>query len=182
MFRVTSNRRVLETMSLLCDTYLDLLSKRPYSAVSVSDICTHANVARKTFYRNFDSKDDVLDYIISTKVTDLVDLVNAEDDPFSSFRTFCEYWRNNARLLSILNRNNKFELLTSTLERYMDLFRSQLYMIEHTPNMDLLNIYYFRAVAAVEISLLETWSQRNFKDSIPDLYHVFVAVLRNERL
>ena len=43
----------------IVDTFLALLSKRPYHAISVSDIIAQAQVARPTFYRNFLDKRDL---------------------------------------------------------------------------------------------------------------------------
>ena len=37
-----------------------LMAEKPYDAITVADIARRAQVARISFYRNFDSKDDVL--------------------------------------------------------------------------------------------------------------------------
>ena len=45
---------------MLLYSFLDVLEERPYRDVTISDICSRAGVHRRTFYRHFESKDDVL--------------------------------------------------------------------------------------------------------------------------
>lgn len=37
----------------------------PYSDITISQICQRAGIARQTFYRNFETKDDVIRYYLN---------------------------------------------------------------------------------------------------------------------
>jgi AcrR family transcriptional regulator len=54
------NRQVQRTRGWLLEALLVLLDEKPYEKIGVSDITKKAGVARQTFYRNYDTKDDIV--------------------------------------------------------------------------------------------------------------------------
>jgi AcrR family transcriptional regulator len=54
------NRQVERTKSWIFDALMLLMDEKPYNKITVSDIADKAGVARPTFYRNFNDKDDVI--------------------------------------------------------------------------------------------------------------------------
>lgn len=52
------------SMDLITTALFELLEKMPFAQVTISDICTKAGVARKTFYRNFTSKTAVVERLV----------------------------------------------------------------------------------------------------------------------
>jgi AcrR family transcriptional regulator len=55
-----NNRQVKRTRSWIFDALLALMDEKPYNEISVSDIVEKAGIARQTFYRSFNNKDDVI--------------------------------------------------------------------------------------------------------------------------
>ena len=51
------------TLTLLSSSLLGLLREKPYSQISVSEICERAMVRRATFYRHFADKEELLTYL-----------------------------------------------------------------------------------------------------------------------
>lgn len=43
---------------------LELLSEKPYNKITITEITSTAQLERHTFYRNFGSKEDILDMYI----------------------------------------------------------------------------------------------------------------------
>lgn len=54
------DKRVERTRRLLMDSLLELMAEKPYSKISVANICQHSGVARPTFYLHYHSKDGLL--------------------------------------------------------------------------------------------------------------------------
>ena len=54
------NKQVQRTKSWIFDSLMLLMEEKPYDSITVSDIADKAGVARPTFYRNFDDKDEVV--------------------------------------------------------------------------------------------------------------------------
>jgi hypothetical protein len=55
-----NNRQVKRTRSWIFEALMTLMDEKPYSEITVSDIVEKAGIARQTFYRSYDNKDDVI--------------------------------------------------------------------------------------------------------------------------
>lgn len=64
--------------------FLDLLEEKPYMDITVTDIVKKADVARVTYYRNFDSISDIIesitDHMADEFVTELAPMLDYGDD------------------------------------------------------------------------------------------------------
>ena len=61
--------KATQSKERLSGALLELLKTVPYEDITVQRISDHAGVSRMAFYRNFDSKDDVIRYYLE-KLTD----------------------------------------------------------------------------------------------------------------
>jgi hypothetical protein len=85
------NRQVERTKSWIFDALMLLMDEKPYDKITVSDISEKAGIARPTFYRNFDDKDDVIFEYLMHSVN--IELLNSEkagkgDKPNNIILTF----------------------------------------------------------------------------------------------
>ena len=56
----TLNPIAIRSKKKITQTFFRILKTTPYEEITVTEIIQYSGVARKTFYRNYDSKDDVL--------------------------------------------------------------------------------------------------------------------------
>ena len=61
------NKTALLSQSAIAEALLNLMKEKPYSRISVSEICKRAGVSRQTFYTLFESKDNVIAYELERK-------------------------------------------------------------------------------------------------------------------
>ena len=47
---------------MIADALFSLMKRKPFQQITVTEICEEANLGRKTFYRNFDLREDVIDF------------------------------------------------------------------------------------------------------------------------
>ena len=79
------NRLVIESLQ---GALLQLVAKKPYDSITVTELCKKAGVSRMAFYGNFDSKDDILKKI----VYDLqIELFTRIGSPFRQEVTYAWY-------------------------------------------------------------------------------------------
>ena len=64
MMKQQHNKTALQSQHLIADALMALLRRKPYQEITVSELCREAAVGRKTFYRNFETKKDVIDLIL----------------------------------------------------------------------------------------------------------------------
>jgi AcrR family transcriptional regulator len=65
MFKSQTNSVAIRTQKAISNAFLSLIQECTYEDISVSAICARADVVRKTFYNHFQSKDDVVRYLIN---------------------------------------------------------------------------------------------------------------------
>lgn len=62
MYHIKKDKRMLKSAVLICDGLTELLKTKSYAEISITDVCDSKGIARTTFYRLFDTLDDVLLY------------------------------------------------------------------------------------------------------------------------
>ena len=155
---------ILETLELdsrnrIRFSLVSLMEQYPYSEIVVSAICQKAKVSRQTYYRLFDSKDDVLllhlNEIMKEYLLPRILLDNTSTNEFLQFFLFFAGYKD---LLKILYRNDKMYLLQHVLTRYSKLFiQEPFYRVAIGYN------YAVDFVASTLCSLLTVWTQMEFK-------------------
>ena len=92
----------------MADAFVDMLSQKSYADITVTDIVNTAQVARVSFYRNFNSISDVVDYITDELANEFIDkilpVLNSNDE--NKWREFLFDFINKA-----LNNRGKIEAI-----------------------------------------------------------------------
>lgn len=66
------DRRYRRTETLLTQAMLALIQEKPYADITIDDIATRADVARKTFYNHYAKKSDLLWHSLETHFEGIV--------------------------------------------------------------------------------------------------------------
>ena len=133
-------KKKLSVKDRLGNTVLELLGEKNISDIKISELTEKANVARASFYRNFNSFDEVLDYIAlgyAKKFNDQIKPMIAEKDYNSWYNVvhkvlleiydkkdnFTDTLSSNLRVIfykvqKILERNSNHEWVSSPLVKY----------------------------------------------------------------
>ena len=92
----------------MADAVVDMLAQKSYVDITGTDIVNTAQVARVSFYRNFNSISDVVDYITDELANEFIDkilpVLNSNDE--NKWREFLFDFINNA-----LNNRGKIEAI-----------------------------------------------------------------------
>ena len=112
----TENPSAIRSQTEITQALLLLMQKYPYSEITVKQIILEARLARKTFYRNFDSKDDVLLSLIRGILREYFDIVNnAGGDVLTTIFSFAD---NNRELLLLLDKNDMLHVPLMCMNEY----------------------------------------------------------------
>ena len=93
---------------------LELMEKKPYSDITITELCEKLGMPRKTFYRYFDSKDDTLYALIEHTMSEYsgFSAVTSGDGVRTlkkEIEKYYAFWFENKQLLDALYRNNMLE-------------------------------------------------------------------------
>lgn len=62
MYKKQINKTALQSQRMITDALLELMENQPFVRITITQICDRAGVGRKTFYRNFELKEDVIEF------------------------------------------------------------------------------------------------------------------------
>ena len=82
MSRIKPDRRIAKTRSGLALALFELMQSQNWNAITVRQICETANVARASFYAHFETKIDLLDYLIAEQFSlEEINVVDSKSAP-----------------------------------------------------------------------------------------------------
>ena len=144
---------------------LGLMEKYPYNEITVKQIILETALVRKTFYRNFSSKDDVLIYIIKKILSDYFNAINSgKADVLTNIFMFAD---RNRRLLILLDKNNMLYVALQCMNELLPAFRDNDLSEENpfTPLFEGLDSDYLIALNTGAVwNVISLWVHRGMKD------------------
>ena len=126
------NRQVQRTKLWIFEALMLLMDEKPYDKITVSDIADKAGVARPTFYRNFDDKDEVvLEYLNNSFSTEKDDKLNniilVFDDKY-----LVKHQKNLKKILDTVSIENRiYHDLQKYTQSLIEKYKKQLSMEEY---------------------------------------------------
>ena len=143
-----NNKRELSVAQYITNSLFELMKVKPYNDISITEITDKANVNRVSFYRNFTSKEDIIDKWIKSTTQNFLsksDISYQKDstlDYFTKLFTHLEKYKTeamliyNANLFNLLKNefdNNLINLHKKEYSNYKSYFLAG----------GIFNVYYF---------------------------------------
>lgn len=115
------NPSVIRSKQMITQALIDLMHEKDYTAITVTEIVDTAQIARKTFYRNFSSKDGVLaeyiEHLFKQYQNQLSQSVSFSIE--EAVLTYFIFWHNHLELIQLLIKNNLAYLILEAYEKYL---------------------------------------------------------------
>ncbi len=148
------NNRDQYILKNVIDALVTKLYDTPYSEVSISELCRAANISRMTFYRHFNSKDEVIESYLETLLQKFLKEV-VQKNRFASYIQYenmilaFQNVRNHSRYVEYIIKNNMGELL---LRKLIDTEFSLSLRSQETEEDRFLSIAYASALYGVVVN------------------------------
>lgn len=68
MYAMNSNKTAIQSREMIADALFQLMRRKSFEQISVTEICEEAAIGRKTFYRNFELREDVIAFRLDRMV------------------------------------------------------------------------------------------------------------------
>lgn len=62
MYFKHKNKTAIRSQHMISDALFSLMKRKPFQQITVTEICEEAAIGRKTFYRNFELREDIIDF------------------------------------------------------------------------------------------------------------------------
>lgn len=115
----------MQSQQWLLGSFYELLKEKPFSDISISDISKNADLDRRTFYRHFRSKEEILEKYCQTIITEFAALILKQGVVSKSNITvaYFTFWRNHIDFLNLLQRDNLMYFLLKEFEELLSIIR-----------------------------------------------------------
>ena len=148
------------------DCLYENLLLRPYTSVSVSDLCHQLEISRKSFYNYFPDKDSCLRAIISRRLRrcslTLTSLMPEKPTSDQIIAEFLNFWKKERSFLDILVRNNLLIQLIDQSIRFLREEDKGILTHLNTPQLKT-DEYVLACYVNVHITILLQWYQGSFE-------------------
>ncbi|SHJ62519.1 TetR/AcrR family transcriptional regulator [Parasporobacterium paucivorans] len=106
----------------IIDALFELMKTKSYQEITIKDLTEKAGVARLTFYRNFETKEDVLVKHFENMFAQYLNDLNAfEINTAEDALTKCfEYWKKNKVHIELFTENHLLAALSAPFGNYLE--------------------------------------------------------------
>jgi len=108
-----TNPIALQSKERIVEALFDLLYVKPFPCITISEIAENAELDRRTFYRHFSTKEDIISHYVREASKQYEDVMKqaATFDNFLIAKAFFEVCESNKETLQILYKQNLLHLL-----------------------------------------------------------------------
>ncbi|CAN7595604.1 TetR/AcrR family transcriptional regulator [Paenibacillus sp. LjRoot153] len=168
-----TDRRIVRSKIALRESLLALMSQKPFTSISITEIVEFANYNRGTFYANYESKEDLLDDIISNLTGQLlqsfrapyehVEVFRIQELPAKSVMIFDHFFQNSAIYTTLMKSDVLPKLKETMFSALKKITQEELFYPDQDNEIDqeLLSIYSIHAL----LGLIFHWIESEFKYS-----------------
>ena len=178
MIHETTNPIAMQSRKWFTDALLSLMEKRVFKNISITDIAEKADLSRRTFYRIFKTKEDILIYYADKLYGEFLQLLNRETDRrFAvTVRLYFEFWYRHKHFLGLLKQS---KMLPFMMNQYTRLFPKVFQMIkENHPlahNEEALS-YAMAFSAGGLLSILLKWAEDGIEKTPEDIMQLMELI------
>ena len=159
--------------------YANLL-QRPYTSVSVSDLCHQMELSRKSFYNYFPDKDSCLRSVINRKFRGCsLAIADGLGDDYSLehvISIFLKYWKQERDFLDMILRNDLLTILFEQNMRFlMDEDRNVLEYL-NTPQLQT-DEFVLAAYVNIHIATILQWHKGGYAIPVEEMVRKYKRLL-----
>ena len=109
-------RIALQSKEMLTNALLKLMETDDYSQITVIQLCQEADLSRRTFYRLYETKEDVLHEYMGSLIEHFKGMVSeAAPEHYTEIAAiYFNFWKHHSNFLKLLRRNNLLGMLYQT--------------------------------------------------------------------
>lgn len=171
MYHIKTDKRSMKSANAFCESLAVLLKRKSYDEISISDICQECGLARTTFYRLFDTVDDILIYqfdrLFEKSLTEYISQPKSSKK-ISYAKILLKIALSNKPLIQAIvssGRNDLFDFAT----------RKRDYAITQNMNLDINEkerMYCTPMLNAMIFAVIKTWIANDCRETTDELYRL----------
>lgn len=177
------DRRISKTKNTLKSALIELMEKKNYKDISVTELCNHSNINRGTFYLHYESVDNLVNELESDLQNSINNII-ATHYPVrdKNFRPLLEelisFVKSEKDFISVLiGKNGDFNFIRKSTRYYRELVLNlNTFTPLNTEDQKYLNFYTSFLVEG-SAGVVYEWIKNDCKDDFIDIIKQFEKIL-----
>ncbi|MBL4931582.1 TetR/AcrR family transcriptional regulator [Clostridium paridis] len=177
MINTSENPASIRSKMYLVEALLKLMDEKSYDTISIKELTDRAKLSRRTFYTNFETKEDILKYHFDTLVNEYIEILQTYEclTPNDIANEYFSYWFSHKNLLLLLKKNN-LPILIKVFEEFLRNMNS-LPIIKNRRFTDSELQYYDAVFVAGGLwNMLNVWIENDFGKSPEEMTAIFTKI------
>ena len=181
------DRRQRKTRQAIFDTFSELLSRKDFNQITVSEIIAGADVGRATFYAHFETKDFLLKELCEELFCHLFDSEHNDrqhhhifdcDSSESVFLHLLRHLQNNDHNILLLLSSQNNDLFLRYFKDNLDhLIESHLPLFEGRKKPEVPDLFWRNYISSTFVETLKWWIRNGMKESPEVITEYFFTVI-----
>lgn len=174
MAKLCTNETTTARQRWIENGLLELMQERKFEDVTVTGLCRHLNLSRRSFYRYFENMEDVLDCLLDHTFLDMAITDSGLTVP--ELEKYYEFWLGNKPLLSALAYSGMHNRFIQYALKYTDGDVLKLHLSHDDPDMEMnreLNLFVISGLS----SLLISWHADGFRKTAEQMARIAYRML-----
>ena len=173
MYKLCKTKESAQRQREIEQTLLDLMLKKQYDEISVSEICEASDIPRKTFYRYFDGKEGVKQAILSHTMTDFEEFkqakrVGKEGTLHEEFEEFFIFWKSKREVIEAFDKSGLIGVLIESATVYAKNEFSYVAPYLSNSTIDEKTIAYHFVISGL-LAMTINWYRTGFAETVPNM-------------
>lgn len=175
----SENPSSIRSKKLLTEALFDLMKVKTYNQITITELVNAADLTRKTFYRNFSSKDDILENYMDDIFKEYVDSLERLECFESSaiINTYFKICKKNQKFLTLIMEQNLLFLLHSKYLTYLSAINEKFQ--KKSISESSVTQYHIAFSAGGFLQILYLWLKNGLKETPEEMAEICVRFLQN---
>lgn len=184
MYKQCRTEQSSQRQRVLEQGLLEMMLRKNFEEISVSDLCDDLEIPRKSFYRYFSSKEGALHALVDHAILDYNSYVLPVDafekhTPLQVMERVFTYWKNNSRLLDALAKSGLSGVL---IERTVANSERELVVNRFMPEDEIVVRRYGVTYSVCGMMMMMVrWHHEGFQQSVEQMAQIALRLM-NEPL
>lgn len=174
MSKVCTNEKTASRQRWIENGLLELMQKRKFEDITVTDLCQHLELSRRSFYRYFRDLEDVLDTLMNHTFQDMA--ISNASITIKDLEGHYRFWFQQKPLLSALASNGMYGKLVEYTVKYAGAESIQAYLSQKDLEMELSREISLFAISG-SASLLISWYAEGFQKTPEEMARIAYRML-----
>lgn len=186
MYHINGKRKK-DSAKLICEALVSLSKNKNFDDITITEISYISTISRNTIYRLFDTKEDILDYILNEHMYEIVQQYNMHvaydvlehsyEMIYNSYLTYFQIWEREKNILLIMQRCNKLHQLYPLIEKSLVNDNSE-YIISKINSHERFRQYYYAWLSGAITSVLIQWVNNGCIETPAQLTDIILALFK----